>query len=136
MRIPLAVMTAFCLTGCAGGGQFADHALWPFGNPNTPQGTSETAQRALGKNPQVPPLEPQPGNVWPGPVQPMPTLSEVEKNSDLPLGQGYTPSLPSPYPPGQGPQVNGAEGITAGGDLYPSVNGAPQPVLAVPGDAR
>ncbi len=136
MRIPLALMAALCLTGCTGGGAFAEHALWPFGNPNAPPAASETAQRALGKTPDVAPLQPQPGDVWPGPAQPMPTLSEVEKNATLPLGQGYTPSLPSPYPPGKGPQINGAEDVTTDGDLYSTQNGVPQPVPAVPGDAR
>ncbi len=136
MRIPLALMGALCLTGCAGGGTFAEHAFWPFGNPNAPPTNSETAQRALGKSPAITPLHTQPGDVWPGPVEPFPTLSQVEKNADLPLGQGYTPSLPSPYPPGQGPQVTGAESITAGGDLYNTQNGVQQAVPAVPGDAR
>lgn len=136
MRISLALMTALCLTGCAGGGGFAERSLWPFGNPNAPPATSETAQRALGKNPDVTPLRPQPGDVWPGPVQPMPTLSQVEKNANLPLGQGYTPSLPSPFPPGQGKQINGAEDITTDGNLYDVQNGVPQIVPAVPGHER
>ncbi|MGE4480490.1 hypothetical protein [Acidocella sp.] len=136
MRILLASLTALCLTGCAGGGTFADHALWPFGNPNAPPVVSETAQRTLGDTPAVKPLETQAGDVWPGPVQPMPTLSEIEKNANLPLGQGYTPSLPSPYPPGHGPQINGAESVTAGGALYPTQDGEPVAVPAVPGDAR
>ncbi|HTQ70914.1 MAG TPA: hypothetical protein VMH92_05405 [Acidocella sp.] len=136
MRIPRALTMALCLTGCAGAGRFAGHAMWPFGNPNAPPATSETAQRALGKSPDVAPLQPQPGDVWPGPVTPMPTLSQVEKNSTLPLGEGYTPSLPSPYPPGQGQSVTGAETITAGGDLYSTQNGVQKPVPAVPGDAR
>ncbi len=136
MRIPLVLMAAFCLTGCAGGGAFAEH-LWPFGNPNAPPAASETAQRALGHSTAVAPLQPQSGDVWPGPVEPMPTLSQVEKNSTLPLGQGYTPSLPSPYPPGQGPQINGSESVTAGGDLYSTQpDGTQQPVPAAPGDAR
>lgn len=136
MRIPLALLAALCLSGCAGGGTFAAH-LWPFGNPNAPPANSETAQRALGKPAPVAPLQAQPGDVWPGPVAPMPTLSQVEKNSTLPLGQGYTPSLPSPYPPGQGPQINGAEDVTTGGALYSTQNdGTQQPVPAVPGDAR
>ncbi len=136
MRTPLVLTAAFCLTGCAGGGAFAEHSLWPFGNPNAPPATSEMAQRVLGKSPVVAPLQSQPGDVWPGPVEPMPTLSQVAKNANLPLGEGYTPSLPSPYPPGQGAPVTGAEGVTSDGELYNSQNGAPQPVPAAQGDAR
>jgi hypothetical protein len=91
------------LAGCTSERQFARDSLWPFSDPNAPHATSETAERALGRTASVAPLAPQTGDVWPGPVQPMPTLSEIQKNSTLPLGQGYTPSLPSPYPPGQGP---------------------------------
>lgn len=136
MRIPLALLAVLCLTSCAGGGTFLAHTVDPFGNPNAPPANSETAQRALGKTPDVAPLQPQPGDVWPGPVQPVPTLSEVEKNATLPLGQGYTPSLPSPFPPGEGPPVNGAEGVNPGGSLYNVQNGVPQVVPATPGDAR
>ncbi|MBU6397446.1 MAG: hypothetical protein KGL20_00050 [Rhodospirillales bacterium] len=136
MRTPLALLAALCLTGCAGGGTFLRHAAWPFGNPNAPPAASETAQRALGNNPPVSPLQTQAGDVWPGPEQPFPTLSQVAKNANMPLGQGYTPSLPSPYPPGQGGQVNGAEGISAGGSLYDVQNGVAQTPPPVPGHTR
>ena len=94
---------ALLLAGCTSERHFVRDSLWPFSDPNAPQVSSETAQRALGKTADAAPLEPQTGDVWPGAVQPMPTLSQIQKNSTLPLGQGYTPSLPSPYPPGQGP---------------------------------
>jgi hypothetical protein len=77
--------------------------MFPFGNPNAPLASSETAQRALGHVPDVAPITPQPGNVWPGAVQPVPTLSDEQQDMNQPLGQAYTPSLPSPYPPGQEP---------------------------------
>ena len=136
LRKSLAVGLLIGLSGCASERHFAAASLWPFGNPNAPAVTSETAQRALGHNVDVPPVQPQPGDVWPGPVQPMPTLSQVQKYSNMPLGQGYTPSLPSPYPPGEEPKDNGnSDGITDG-QLYPTVNGVQQAVPAVPGDAR
>ena len=134
MRKTLALGMALLLTGCANERHFAADLLWPFGNPNAPAATSETAQRALGQSPDVAPLQPQAGDVWPGPVQPMPTLSQVQANSNLPLGQGYTPSLPSPYPPGQSPPANPDDDL--GGNLYSTQGGVPQVVPAVPGDAR
>jgi hypothetical protein len=134
LRKTLAIGAVLLLSGCVSDRHFAVHELWPFGNPNGPASAGETAQRSLGHSPVVAPMVPQSGNVWPGPVQPMPTLSEVQKNSNLPLGQGYTPSLPSPYPPGEEPKAK-ADAMPAGA-LYLSVSGVPQVVPAVPGDAR
>ncbi|MDE2239738.1 MAG: hypothetical protein KGJ73_07380 [Rhodospirillales bacterium] len=136
LRTIPALFAALSLTGCAGGGTFLSHATWPFGNPNAPPAASETAQRALGKSPAITPLQTQAGDVWPGPEQPFPTLSEVAKNANLPLGQGYTPSLPSPYPPGPNGQVNGAEGITNSGNLYDMQGGVAQTPALVPGHER
>ncbi len=93
------------LSGCASERHYAADTLWPFGNPNAPSNNSETMQRALGQTPAVTPIAPQAGNVWPGPVQPVPTIADVQKAMNEPLGQAYTPSLPSPYPPGQDPNA-------------------------------
>jgi hypothetical protein len=102
-RFPyLALGLILLLPGCVSERHFARDS-WPFGNPNAPLATSETAQRALGREAAITPIGPQAGNVWPGPVQPVPTLSSIQQNSNAPLGQGYTPSLPSPYPPGVNP---------------------------------
>lgn len=134
MRKTLVLGTALLLTSCAS----ERHALydaWPLGNPNAPIAASETAQRALGHTPQVAVLQPQPGDVWPGPVQPMPTLSQVQKNSSLPLGQGYTPSLPSPYPPGETPPPD-TTSPDLGTSLYTTQDGQPVVPPAVPGDQR
>jgi hypothetical protein len=133
---------AVLLSGCVSDRHFAADTLWPFGNPNAPQMTSESGLRALGKDPAVTPIAPQAGDVWPGPVRPMPTLSQIQQNSELPLGDGYTPSLPSPYPPGQGPDQGtpaaaATSPVTNSGNLYSTPAGAaPQIVPAVPGDAR
>ena len=108
----------------------------PFGNPNEPAVSSETAQRALGHQPVVTPIQSQAGDVWPGPVQPMPTLSQVESNANVPVGEGYQPSLPSPYPPGQGP-APGSYDSNLGTSLYSTTPGGQQAVPpAVPGHTR
>jgi len=121
----MAMIGLVMLTGCASERHFAADMVWPFGNPNAPPVTSESAERALGKSPEVTPIAPQAGDVWPGPVQPMPTLSEVQKDAILPLGQGYTPSLPSPYPPGETPPDDDSVPVTSG-PLY-STQPAPAP---------
>ena len=136
MRHYLTIGLVLLLSGCASERQFASDSLWPFGNPNAPGASSETAQRALGHQPTVAPIQPQAGDVWPGPVQPMPTLSEVQQNANMPLGTGYQPSLPSPYPPGQGPAPGGSA-KQLGTSLYATTPGGGTIVPpAVPGDAR
>ncbi|HQT62981.1 MAG: hypothetical protein B7Z75_10415 [Acidocella sp. 20-57-95] len=94
------------LSACTSERHFAYDSIWPFGNPNGPAPTSETAQRALGHSPNVAPIAPQTGNVWPGAVQPIPTIADEQKQMSKPLGEAFTPSLPSPYPPGEAPPVN------------------------------
>jgi len=96
---------AVALTGCTSERQFA-RDTWPFGNPNRPPAASETAQRARGHHPVLVAIAPQAGSVWPGPVQPVPTIAEEQKAMNQPLGSAYTPSLPSPYPPGEAPPPN------------------------------
>ncbi len=136
MRHYLTIGLILLLSGCASERQYARDSLWPFGNPNAPVASSETAQRALGHQARVTPMQPQAGDVWPGPVQPMPTLSEVQGYADMPVGKEYQPSLPSPYPPGEGPAPSrGNDGL--GTSLYPTLPGGGQAVVpAVPGDAR
>ncbi len=114
LRVLAMIGLALCLAGCVSERHFAADTLWPFGNPNAPKVTSETGERALGRTPDVTPIPPQAGDVWPGPVQPMPTLSDVQKDQNLPLGEGYTPSLPSPYPPGQAPPDDESVPVTSG----------------------
>jgi hypothetical protein len=103
LRHHLFLACGLLLAGCSSERHFAADTLLPFGDPNRPIASSETAQRALGHTADVTPIAPQAGNVWPGPVQPVPTIAEEEKAMNQPLGDAYTPSLPSPYPPGTAP---------------------------------
>ncbi len=138
LRYVMAIGMLLVLSGCVSERHFAADTLWPFGNPNAPKVASENGERALGKTPDVTPIPPQAGDVWPGPVEPMPTLGDIQRNANLPLGQGYTPSLPSPYPPGQGPQDDSATVPATVGPLYPVPPGTGAPVVppAVPGHIR
>ncbi len=106
LRHRLVLVSALLLGGCSSERHFAVDSVWPFGNPNRPVAVSETAQRALGHVAAVTPIPPQAGNVWPGPVQPVPTISDEQKAMNEPLGNAYTPSLPSPYPPGMTPPAD------------------------------
>jgi len=132
LRICLALGLMVMLSGCVSERQYAYDSIWPFGNPNAPVAASETAQRALGHRTDIAPLTPQPGNVWPGPVQPVPTLSDEQRNMTQPLGQAYTPSLPSPYPPGTEPPFNPDLGVgplssspSSDGLMAPNVSSPP-----------
>jgi hypothetical protein len=72
-------------------------------NANRPVGDSENIRRVVGRTVEMAPLEAEPGNIWPGPPPPEPTLEDIERqqNAGVPLG-GTLPSLPGQ--PGQTPQ--------------------------------
>lgn len=80
---------ALLLAGCAGVGNYVDSTVNPFGDPNAPQGYALNMQRARGSDVAVQPIRPEPGDVWPGPVKPVPTLSEIQQHMNVPLGQAY-----------------------------------------------
>ncbi len=66
------------LGGCSGLGKFfSDTITLPGMNPNLPFGLSENTDRARGEQPEEAPILPESGNIWPGPPQPLPTLSDV-----------------------------------------------------------
>lgn len=106
LRQVLVLASLLLLGACSSERQFSMDSIWPFGNPNGPVASGETAQRALGNTPPVTPIAPQAGNVWPGPVRPVPTIADEQKQMSQPLGDSYTPSLPSPYPPGMAPPTD------------------------------
>jgi hypothetical protein len=72
------------------------------GNPNGPIGDSENMRLVRGQAASVEPLGPEPGNIWPGPIGPMPTLQDFEKNGfqPTPNGQPYAPDHREPTPQG------------------------------------
>ncbi len=84
--------TCLCLalTGCS-------YNTWwkpPFisgRNPHEPVGDSENMRRVMGEQIDTPHLTPQPGNIWPGPLPPAPTLQDLEQ-------QGQTTGREQPVP--------------------------------------
>jgi hypothetical protein len=71
-------------------------------NPNAPVAQSETEKRVRGEDVAIAPLLPEPGEVWPGPPPPIPTLQDVQKlnsNEMLP-----PPNIPAAPPPSVFPQ--------------------------------
>lgn len=70
--------TVLFLGGCSGLGKFlGDTITLPGMNPTMPFGVSENADRARGQQPAEPPILPNPGNVWPGPPAPLPSLNQA-----------------------------------------------------------
>ena len=76
---------ALALSGCG-------YKTWwnpPFtagNNPNQPVGDSENLLRAKGYSPEVEPLTTEPGDIWPGPLAPSPTMKDlVTQEGDPPI---------------------------------------------------
>jgi hypothetical protein len=104
-RIALLVLP-LALAGCG-------YKTWwnpPFttgSNPHAPVGDSENMLRARGVDTAATPLLPQPGDIWPGPLPPAPTLQDLEQQGQVtqpeqpvpgsPLNRGTVP-YPSPEP--------------------------------------
>jgi hypothetical protein len=52
-------------------------------NPNLPVHDSENLRRVQGHEPPVSPLTTEPGDIWPGPLAPAPTLTDLEAAGGL-----------------------------------------------------
>lgn len=101
----------FMLAGCG----YHTWSNLPFttGNqPYAPTGDAENLLRAKGDTVSVAPLTPQPGDVWPGPVPPEPTLQELEQQGNLDMAPEQ-PVPGSPLSRGTVPQGQG-QGETSG----------------------
>lgn len=89
---PLVLLLA--LGGCG----YQTWSSLPFtggSNPNKPAGGSETMRRVEGEPVRVAPLDPQAGDVWPGPLPPTPTLEDIEKQTNLqPMQEQAVPGSP------------------------------------------
>jgi hypothetical protein len=112
------VLPALSLSGCG----YASSPFTGFGNfvgdthtvslrANMPVGDSENVRRVTGREVAVEPLLPEPGNIWPGPPPPEPTLEDIERqqNNGQPIGgvvppyNGMPPGTNPAMPPGQLP---------------------------------
>ncbi|HVC60016.1 MAG TPA: hypothetical protein VND19_06595 [Acetobacteraceae bacterium] len=112
--------------------------------PYAPAGDAENLLRAKGDTVTVPPLTPQPGDVWPGPVPPTPTLQELEQQGDLgmgpeqpvpgsPLNRGAASQEPASGqpPPGLPPQMSRGSS-TPPGSNQPGLAPLPKQQAVVP----
>ena len=98
---------ALTLSGCG-------YATWwnpPFSvgsNPNLPVGDSENMRRVMGNAAPTEPLLTEPGDIWPGQLQPAPTLQDLETKGGL-TPQPEAPDPGSPLSRGIAPPSSRAE---------------------------
>jgi hypothetical protein len=100
-------LTCLCLalSGC-GYNTWYNPPFTTGSNPNFPAGDSENMRRVLGEQVDLPVLTTEPGDVWPGPLPPEPTLQDLQQQAgQAPLStpgstqfQAQPPSMPPPLP--------------------------------------
>ncbi len=95
------------LPGCSGFTHFLDDTFGVTPNHNAPLGDSQNLRRSRGEFVDVPPLTTEPGDVWPGPVKPEPTLSDVQaEQNNQPLGSsGDLRASTGPHAPASPPDL-------------------------------
>src|ERR1700722_499096 len=74
------------LAGC-GYNTWWNPPFTPGYQPYAPSGDAENLLRVKGEPVELPALNPQPGDVWPGPVPPEPTMQELEQRGMEPQPQ-------------------------------------------------
>jgi hypothetical protein len=104
--------TAFlCLALAVSGCGYKTWSNPPFStgsNPNAPGGDAENLQRVRGDQPEVTRLTTEPGDIWPGPLPPAPTMKDLVSGGltpqpeqpvpGSPLNRGTGAAVPSPNP--------------------------------------
>ncbi len=93
-------------------------------SPNRPIGDSPNLLRAEGKDVDQEPLTPEPGNVWPRPAAPEPTLQDLQREQNQSETPGQLPP-PRPIPRGSSTPPGAPEAVPAA----PASPPAPPPTL-------
>ncbi len=107
--------TSFSVS-CTGLDRHLHNTINPFGNPNTPDARSETAQRIQGaKATSTMPLLPEEGDVWPGQPEPVPSLQDVSRSDAhfVAKWQKARPQLDADLRQ----QLNDGQGMSVGEDV-------------------
>jgi hypothetical protein len=109
MRGCALLLLPLILSGC-GFGDFLSDTHGPHANPNLPLGASENIERARGIPSLEEPLEPEPGNVWPGPIRPPPMMGELQPLEKLSPSYQLPPlQMPPLSSPGAAPARPGGQ---------------------------
>lgn len=123
---------ALLLSGC-GFDTFVGNTHTFLLNPDRPIGDSETMRRVQAVTVDVQPLRPEPGNVWPGPIPPEPTLADLEHAGNAGAAPAPLPNMPPATPPAVPNLPMGIPRRMPRGSSTPPINN--QPGLAPPGTA-
>lgn len=119
------------LPGCTGFGEFVSHTFSASGpNPNLPMTDSQNVRRSLGQSVDADPLVPEAGNVWPGPQEPEPRLTDLQREDNSGASRGFdsttvpgaTPGLPA----GRQPRPATRGSSTPPGSVEPGLEPAPR----------
>jgi hypothetical protein len=91
------------LSGCNGFGGFLGSTFSTSGDPSQPFAAAENVQRANGAAVTPKPIPVEAGNVWPGPIKPLPSLADIAKT--LPEASGVPLLPPVPANPAMPPRT-------------------------------
>jgi hypothetical protein len=100
--VPVLLVSALALTGCSGSGfwQYERNTFTlPGVNPNLPVDSSENFARSHHAPLVEPaPLQTEAGDVWPGPMQSVPTLKDLQKQQTAEMSGGVGAPVLAPLP--------------------------------------
>jgi hypothetical protein len=116
----------------AGFGGFIDDTHTFDLNPNRPVGDSENIRRVTGHGVNVDPLLPEPGNVWPGPPPKDPTLEDIQRQANQPIGTIQASPGAAPGQAGPGQMAPGEPFVPHPQPRPDAVQPAPQQGPAIP----
>jgi hypothetical protein len=99
-------LTCLCLalSGC-GYSTWSDPPFTTGRNPNLPGGDGENMRRVMGERVDARPLTPEPGDVWPGPLPPSPTLQDLQQQGFQSEPQKPVPGSPEFQSQNQAPNL-------------------------------
>lgn len=98
-------------------------------NPNMPIGDSENMRRVTGEQVEAPALTTEPGDIWPGPLPPTPTLQDLEQQGEQGAPERPVPGSPEfrGQPPNLPPQPAPRGSSTPPGSTQPGLPNLPAP---------
>jgi hypothetical protein len=142
LRLMLTLST-LALGGCGGYNTWSALPFTTGNNPNQPVTDSENMRRVMGQPVEVGSLGPEPGDIWPGPLPPSPTLQDLEQGGLTSQPEQPVPGSPqSRNPQASAPQSNPqatrqapqpARGSsTPPGSTQPSLSSTPAPTVGTP----
>ncbi len=91
-------LTCLLLAGCEGFGSFIDDTHTFTANANRPPAEGPNQKRIVGEQVDLPPLQSEPGNMWPSTPPPSKTLYDLLQADQPSVVDGPT-SVPSTPPP-------------------------------------